>query len=174
MDGRGFGEYRAARVAGRLLRWVSDGAASVPLLAAPSHRIYWPWLRRDVGGPPGELASQVRLSWLGHLSIKDYDTDGTAVPEPNTSPDATPPIPPNSTEQPKRKRRWLMPLLVGFFAFFLGVGAGGAGGESELDQRQADLDAGETAVAEQDQAVEPAPPAEPAGECHPSYEVLQS
>jgi hypothetical protein len=48
--------------------------------------------------------------------------------------------------------------------------------ESELDQREADLDAQEAALAEQGQAVEPAPPAEPvplaepAGECHPSYE----
>jgi hypothetical protein len=41
--------------------------------------------------------------------------------------------------------------------------------ESELDQREADLDAREAVLAEQEQAAEPEPPAEPAGECHPSY-----
>ena len=42
--------------------------------------------------------------------------------------------------------------------------------ESELEKREADLDAREAALAEQEQAVEPEPQAEPASECHPSYD----
>jgi hypothetical protein len=42
--------------------------------------------------------------------------------------------------------------------------------ESELDQREADLNAREAALAEQEEAAKPAPPAEQAGECHPSYD----
>ena len=42
--------------------------------------------------------------------------------------------------------------------------------DRELDRREADLNAREEALDQQAQADEPAPPIEPADECHPSYE----